>query len=303
MENHSQSYSSPRTLVACAPCRDRKLKCDERIPCRSCTRNATDCGRSGLGWESSSADDGRAGGSGVSGAVTSAAYQMLTRDAAEIDSISAVLSGDDCLESWFPAVQEAWLPPPYLAADLSLPFPSDLDPATLTPWTVDSSDFGRVDDAFAAAAAADDASFLLWAMSAPVDHTSNASQPDVDLGDSTTSSITSRSPAPTKLYREDSAADLRSYLVGSLDTNRLIDLYLAEIHPRWPILHPPTFDPSSASAVLRGAMAMLANWLEGNLDHMELAPLVFDALATIPMVRDDFPYRLKQAINHTHIGI
>src|SRR4051812_31397692 len=51
MDSHSPDSSGRRTLVACTSCHERKLKCDDIVPCRSCTRTSTQCSRVGQGQE------------------------------------------------------------------------------------------------------------------------------------------------------------------------------------------------------------------------------------------------------------
>ncbi|KAK0610606.1 fungal-specific transcription factor domain-containing protein [Bombardia bombarda] len=48
MENHPRDLGPQKTrLVACVMCHERKLKCDHKTPCRSCTRAGVECVRSG----------------------------------------------------------------------------------------------------------------------------------------------------------------------------------------------------------------------------------------------------------------
>jgi hypothetical protein len=67
----------------------------------------------------------------------------------------------------------------------------------------------------------------------------------------------------------------------------LVDIFFSEIHPYWPILHVPTFEIGIASDTLLGSMVMLASWIIGRNEHLDLAPLVFDAVmsATGPVCR------------------
>lgn len=70
---------------------------------------------------------------------------------------------------------------------------------------------------------------------------------------------------------------------------RLIQGYFADVHPYWPILHAPTFDTANASHILLASMVVLASWLEGELDHTNLAPLVFEAVTATLLVRNFIP--------------
>lgn len=55
----------------------------------------------------------------------------------------------------------------------------------------------------------------------------------------------------------------------------LLQIFFAEIHPHWPILHVPTFEVGNASELLLGAMLMLSKWVAGRQDHSEMAFIVF----------------------------
>ncbi|KAL1839854.1 hypothetical protein VTJ49DRAFT_1085 [Mycothermus thermophilus] len=56
----------------------------------------------------------------------------------------------------------------------------------------------------------------------------------------------------------------------------LVHIFFSEIHPYWPILHAPTFEIGIASDTLLGAMVMLASWVVGRQEHLDLAPLIKD---------------------------
>ena len=64
----------------------------------------------------------------------------------------------------------------------------------------------------------------------------------------------------------------------------LLRTYFREIHPLWPILHAPTFDPQIAPYVLLRCMILLATWQKGSPDHVELASLVLDELTATLLV-------------------
>jgi hypothetical protein len=68
-------------------------------------------------------------------------------------------------------------------------------------------------------------------------------------------------------------------------TGRLVQTFFGEIHPYWPILHAPTFEAQSASDLLLGAMVMLAKWITGKEDHVEMASVVLGGVmaATSPV--------------------
>lgn len=118
----------------------------------------------------------------------------------------------------------------------------------------------------------------------------NASQHNVDQNDKTALSSTSQLSAFSRSFDEDQITDLHSCLIKeSLNIRKLIQVYFAEIHPYWPILHAPTFDTENAPHVLLGSMIMLVSWLKGELDHMKLASLVFDAVNATLLIQKCFP--------------
>ena len=211
--------------------------------------------------------------------------QMLTN---EIDEMSAVLANNDRQQPWF---QDTWSLP-FPPAPLNTSFSSDLHAGGLAQSATDPDERGRIDGAFSAAAP-EDTSFLPAANGPQVEGFSSASSHDVDQGDRTVSSLASQSPAYSRSFQEDHATGLHDSLnKESVATMRLIQLYFAEVHPYWPILHAPTFDTANASHVLLGSMILLTSWLEGELDHVKLAPLVFDAVTAALLVRHCFPFGL-----------
>jgi hypothetical protein len=68
-------------------------------------------------------------------------------------------------------------------------------------------------------------------------------------------------------------------------TTHLVQVFFAEIHPYWPILHVSTFEAAHASDMLLGAMLMLSSWITGGQVHVEIAPLVIEEVmaATSPV--------------------
>ena len=198
--------------------------------------------------------------------------QMLTNE------MSTVLPSNDRQQFWFKPVQDTWSLP-FPPTGLNVSFPSDMNAGSFVQGAVDPAEQGRFEGAFSASAH-ERSSFLLPETNDPqVERLSSASRHDVDQGDGTASSLASQSPASSRSSQEENVTDQHSCLnKESLATKRLIQVYFAEIHPYWPILHAPTFDTANASHVLLGSMIVLASWLEGEPDHMKLAPLVFDAV-------------------------
>ncbi|KAI8625795.1 hypothetical protein F5Y19DRAFT_479134 [Xylariaceae sp. FL1651] len=64
---------------------------------------------------------------------------------------------------------------------------------------------------------------------------------------------------------------------------RRLRVYFAEIHPDWPILHAPTVTVADTPDILIASITMLASWLEGDGDHLTLAPLVFDEFTNVQL--------------------
>ncbi|KAM3069619.1 hypothetical protein ACMFMG_005720 [Clarireedia jacksonii] len=50
LDHHSQSCGNKRTLVACTSYHERKLKCDDTSPCRSCIHSSIPCSRTATNW-------------------------------------------------------------------------------------------------------------------------------------------------------------------------------------------------------------------------------------------------------------
>lgn len=75
----------------------------------------------------------------------------------------------------------------------------------------------------------------------------------------------------------------------------LVQIFFSEIHPYWPILHVPTFEIGIASEPLLGSMVMLASWVVGRQEHLELAPLVFDEVTGATGPVSALPFRSLSA--------
>lgn len=217
--------------------------------------------------------------------------QMLTNEIREMNELSAselstMMSTPDGQTSW---IQDPWSLP-FSPSTLNAPFPSnpsnpiDLNAADLAHWAMDPGDGGRGHAAVIFSTSSSEHSpFSLPASNGhPLESVSSASPRDADRSDRPASSVTSfasRSPAPSRLSQEDLVTNLQSVLNnGSLATKSLIQLYFVEMHPYWPLLHAPTFDVANTSHLLLGSMVVLSSWLNRELDHMKLAPLVFDAV-------------------------
>ncbi|KAJ2986998.1 hypothetical protein NUW58_g4749 [Xylaria curta] len=72
---------------------------------------------------------------------------------------------------------------------------------------------------------------------------------------------------------------LREYVAKNRDTiERRLSVYFAGIHPSWPLLQPSMVTVSGSPDLLISTIVMLASWLEGDLDHLALYPLVFEEI-------------------------
>jgi hypothetical protein len=207
-----------------------------------------------------------------------------------MNEISPVQPNGGLQQSWF---QDDWSLP--LLPVANAPFLGNLNAGLFTQWAVNPSEQGHIEGALPSATFEDN-SFLFQTNSSPrVEKSSNASWYDVDqLGGGTASSLVTQSPASSRSPQEIPVSDLHGYLNKDTPANaRLIQTYFAELHQYWPILHAPSFDTTKVPDVLLGSIVMLASWLEGELAHMELAPLVFDAVTANLLVRDfsRWPYR------------
>ncbi|KAI0541737.1 hypothetical protein GGR58DRAFT_455996 [Xylaria digitata] len=77
---------------------------------------------------------------------------------------------------------------------------------------------------------------------------------------------------------------LSEYVVQDPDTiRRRLGVYFTEIHPIWPLLQPSSITASESPGLLITSITMLASWLEGDLDHLELFTLALDEIAEIKL--------------------
>jgi hypothetical protein len=61
-------------------------------------------------------------------------------------------------------------------------------------------------------------------------------------------------------------------------SNSCTQLYFTHFHPRWPILHAPTFDEQHYPFVITASVAMIGSWIEGSEESRELALTIHDRL-------------------------
>ncbi|KAI1179603.1 hypothetical protein F4777DRAFT_574908 [Nemania sp. FL0916] len=78
-------------------------------------------------------------------------------------------------------------------------------------------------------------------------------------------------------------------------TQRRLNVYFTEIYPSWPLVQPSSIIAPGSPSLLVAAIMMLASWLEGDLEHMELQPLVFDEIAE-KQLAPNLPLPILQAM-------
>ncbi|KAF5879083.1 putative transcription factor c2h2 cys6 protein [Botrytis fragariae] len=267
LDHHAQNSSAKRTMVACTSCHERKLKCDDASPCRSCTHTSTECSRSIDGGTNRT----EVNGVGVNEAIVG--NSVVNAHSSNQHS--------DLSHPWFQSENPTLSLPPYSDATLELLFQSEDIPSGDFSWGQHQSAGGNPTDFFHIPLS-DDASISLHALNDPHKSRVNVTYYDADPSDRTRSTFASQSPL-SSLSSEHSEQDHLSELRRTLSQdqghlNQLLEVYFTKIHPSWPILHAPTFNPQSVSPILLGSMLMLANWLDGSQQHEKLASIVFEAI-------------------------
>ncbi|KAL2122408.1 hypothetical protein VTJ04DRAFT_2863 [Mycothermus thermophilus] len=347
IEFHPQSTTRGHKLAACVSCRERKLKCDEETPCRSCARSCTECVR--LGQTTPACDTNQQTvpeNSSTMNASLSVDMDVImansnleanpdptnpvlqpTMRPSDVGIInSAWITGNQAHSSWMselPLTPLSALPSPNAftsLADLSLPSQStgatpsqestliSTEHLTMSsangPLALDGlsatwnpvADQGIADTPSDLVTGSDGASFSTLPMTGtprtkpPSSISSRITDQPLNAGASAAVSQT-RSTATSFSPREVPTVEggLHALLYHDPTALReLVDIFFSEIHPYWPILHVPTFEIGIASDTLLGSMVMLASWIIGRNEHLDLAPLVFDAvmsatgLSTVP---------------------
>ncbi|KAF7958045.1 hypothetical protein EAE96_003612 [Botrytis aclada] len=184
----------------------------------------------------------------------------------------------DLSHSWFQSESPMLSLPPYSDAILELLFQSEVIPSGDFSWGQQQSAGDNLTDLFHIPVS-NDASISLHALNDPHKSRMSATYYDAESSDRTRSTFASQSPLSSLSSERDHLSELRRTLSqdqGHL--NQLLELYFTKIHPSWPILHAPTFNPQSVSPILLGSMLMLANWLDGSQRHEQLASVVFEAI-------------------------
>ena len=194
-------------------------------------------------------------------------------------------NNDDGQQTWFSSAQDSWSVP-FPTAGFGATFPSVLSGNGLEQWPVYTVTSAQAPDAFAALTSADTAFMLPTTTGPPIERTDGTVW-NVDPHCRTESAAhSSASPSRSpKSSVADHIADLQNGLTrDSQATKQLVQVFFSAIHPHWPILHAPTFKIEDASHDLLGSMLMLASWLQDLPDHVELAPLVIDAVTATLLV-------------------
>ena len=308
VEHHSRDTQPTRTLVACVYCHERKLKCDDGSPCRSCARNSIFCSRvrPGRGSQTSTSldtsdadadieaeaeadineinnENEAPNGDHINGAAMGANDRMLVSETREIIPTNPHPS------SWFQASKGAWsltIPPTEPnAAFPDVAFSNEVNTGSIAQWTEGPSQQGHIGAAFSVAEP-ENTSFLLPATKdIQVEQLHATYQNGTDHDKRIAQSLEPQSPVSIEASSVDNVPDLHSFISKDpLVIQSLIDVYFVKVHPHWPILHVPTFDVTKTSQVLLGSMLMLATWLEDDPNHVDLVPLVYDAVTSTLLV-------------------
>ncbi|KAI1753799.1 hypothetical protein F4782DRAFT_529215 [Xylaria castorea] len=87
------------------------------------------------------------------------------------------------------------------------------------------------------------------------------------------------SSSPSSSTHGSEESKLGEYINQNRGTiERSLSVYFTGIHPIWPLLQPSTVAAYGSPDLLLASIMMLASWLEGDLEHLTLFPLVFDEI-------------------------
>lgn len=199
------------------------------------------------------------------------------------NEVNPVMPVYDHEPTWLPNAQEHW-PLQQFRTGPAARFATVSDLTPLGQWQLSQGEAGHVGGPISATVSEQSALATPITNDATIQRLPSESRHAV-LNRETPSHVASHSPASSRPSQSDHLGDLHDYLGREQAvTNRLIQVYFAEIQPCWPILHAPTFDAGQAGSVLIGSMVMLAAWLEGNPDHKRLASSVFADIDKILLV-------------------
>lgn len=215
----------------------------------------------------------------------------MTTDIGSLNEITDLLPINEGQQTCFSSAQDSWSVP-FSTAGLPATFPGTLGGNGLEQWPAYAVTSAQASDAFAALTTVDAAFMSPTATGPQTERLESTVWDGVEPHHGTESSTAAQSSASssrsTKSSTADHIADLQNGLTrDSQATEQLVQVFFSAIHPHWPILHAPTFKIADASYELLGSMLMLASWLQDLSDHVDLAPLVFDAVTATLLVRLD----------------
>lgn len=281
VDQHSQESGPTRTLVACSSCHERKLKCDDNVICQSCVRNSTVCNRVGRGQESVATLRVDTHHETRNDAIDRN-DQMPISATNDVGEMYTFLHNSDGQQAWSNSLPTTW-PSTVSAVGLDTSLPNLLAAVEADRWIPGHGNTGPVED-FAITSSTEDFALTLPTTNFPRTSSSSSALWQVsDQDDRSVSKTTVQSPASSQDHR---AIDLRGYLECEPEAvRRLIEVYFAEIHPCWPILHASSFDAEKAPHLLIGSMVILAGWLKNETGHAKLVSHVLDEASATLNVR------------------
>ncbi|KAI1098348.1 hypothetical protein F4804DRAFT_325035 [Jackrogersella minutella] len=225
----------------CLPCGERNTQCDGNLPCGACVSSWTNCR-----WADSDVNHGPG------------------------NEQATVTSPDSHPQTpWFPPNSEAWIQQSYMATPpySSVPSTSVSDHQIQDADVMDSVGYTPPESNIDGAGA----ELVFYNPSNNPQHSPQSISP-----------VTSQQQTISGSPESAGVTDFNfNFDRSSPVTKRLVELFFAEFHPYWAILHAPTFDIDKAPTVLLASMMMLASWLEGGSEHQKLAPIVFDEVNKI----------------------
>ncbi|KAI1328565.1 hypothetical protein F5Y16DRAFT_151047 [Xylariaceae sp. FL0255] len=124
-------------------------------------------------------------------------------------------------------------------------------------------------------------------------------EPHVIVGDSTSKAFPDLSaPAAPKSHLDKlpDDVDLEQYVLReTASVMSRFQVYFSIIHPIWPILNPPSSPTDVYPSTLTMSVVMLASWIEGDNDHLTLAPWIFGQLSNVDL-NPDPPLHMLQTM-------
>lgn len=271
LDHHNQNSNNKRTMVACTSCHERKLKCDDTSPCRSCIRTSTECSRLTEGW-------GRR-----AKANSFNVNRTIVRTDPTNDNHS--IQKSDSSQPWFQFGNPTSPVPLYSNSALDLLFSTEVTPNGVLPWSQHPIEGRSLTDLFPMPLS-DNTSNPMHTFNDPLKPWIDPTRYDGESSDKTMSTIASLSPLSSSSSPEQGHLSelCKTLSQDSVRMIKLLEVYFTEIHPSWPILHAPTFNPQNASPILLGSMLVLAKWLDSDASHEKLASVVFETILAARMV-------------------